>query len=184
MTRAATLMLLLILQAGCSTRPRDFKPNIAVAPVNQDVGMRDFAVCKMMVDRGIRGNYAQQAIALTPVTAGATAGFAASFAAGIAAAGQVTANAVVTLGTGGLVTPTTTAASASTTLTTVVPILGAAASVAIAAGVKKGNEKKVKRALGSCMQQYGHEVATWQVDRSKTPELPAELPRDPVNFDK
>jgi hypothetical protein len=151
MRRATTLMLLVVL-AGCSTKPRDFRPNLAVAPVNQDVQTRDFAVCKMMVDRGVRGNFAKQAAALTPGVVGTTAGATISF---------------VAASTAG-----------AATLSTALPIVGGAASVAIAAGLKRGNEKKVKSALGVCMKEYGHDVTDWKVDRSKPSALPAVLPLD------
>jgi hypothetical protein len=177
MTRTATLLLLVLL-AGCSTRPRDFRPNVVVAPVNQDVQMRDFAVCKMMVDRGVRGNFSKQTVALAPGAVGATAGFVVTYVAAVNAFAGATASAV----TGGLATTSSTAGAA--TLSTALPIIGAAASVAIAAGIKRGNEKKVKSALGACMKEYGHDVTTWQLDRSKTSALPAELPRDPVKLDK
>jgi hypothetical protein len=178
MMRAAALMLMLVLQTGCSTRPRDFKPNIAVAPLNQDVQTRDFAVCKMMVDRGVKGDFSKQAAALAPGAIGATAGF------GVAYAATVTAfsNATVSALTGGAAATSSTAGAA--TLSTALPIVGAVASVAVAAAVKSGNEKKVKSALGACMKEYGHDVTTWQLDRSKMPELPAELPRDPAKLDK
>jgi len=177
MKRAATLLLLMLL-AACSTRPRDFKPNMAVAPVNQGVQMRDFAVCKMMVDRGVRGNFSKQTVALVPGAVGATAGFTVAYVAVVNAA----ASASVSVLTGGAATTSSTAGAA--TLSTALPIIGAAASVAIAAGIKKGNEKKVKSALGACMKEYGHDVATWQLDRSKTSALPAELPRDPAKADE
>jgi hypothetical protein len=182
MMRATALMLLLALQAGCSTRPRDFRPNMVVAPVNQDVQMRDFAVCKMMVDRGVRGNFSKQAVALAPGAVGATAGFAVGFAAVVSTAASGTVSAITSAITGTTATTTTTAGAA--TLSTALPIIGAAASVAIAAGIKKSNEKKVKSALGTCMKEYGHDVTTWQLDRSKTSALPAELPRDPAKADE
>ncbi len=172
MTRAAILMLMLVLQTGCSTRPRDFKPNIAVAPVNQDGQMRDFAVCKMMVDRGVRGKFGQTAAALAPGAAGTVAGVGYA----LVATTNALASATATIITGGAATTTSTAGAV--TLANVLPIVGTAASVALAAGIKSGNEKKVKSALGACMKEFGHEVATWQVDRSKMSELPAELPRD------
>lgn len=167
MRRATTLMMLVLL-AGCSTKPRDFRPALAVAPVNQDVQTRDFAVCKLMVDRGVRGNFVKQAAALTPGVVGTTAGATISFVAAT--------NTFASLGT------TSTAGAA--TLSAALPIVGTAASVAIAAGVKKSNEKKVKSAMGSCMKEYGHDVTAWQVDRTKVTTLPAELPRDAVKLDR
>jgi hypothetical protein len=161
MRRATTLMLLVVL-AGCSTKPRDFRPNLAVAPVNQDVQTRDFAVCKMMVDRGVRGNFAKQAAALTPGVVGTTAGATISFVAAF--------NSFASLGTA--------STAGAATLSTALPIVGGAASVAIAAGLKRGNEKKVKSALGVCMKEYGHDVTDWKVDRSKPSALPAVLPLD------
>lgn len=162
--RRATAVMMLAVLAGCSTKPRDFRPNLAVAPINQDVQTRDFAVCKMMVDRGVRGSFVKQAAALTPGVVGTTAGASIAFAA-----------AFETALSGG-----TASTAGAATLSTALPIVGAAASAAIAAGVKRGNEMKVKSALGACMKEYGHDVTTWQLDRSKTPTLPAELPRDPV----
>lgn len=167
MRRATTLMMLVLL-AGCSTKPRDFRPTLAVATVNQDVQTRDFAVCKMMVDRGVRGNFAKQAAALTPGVVGTTAGLSVA-----TAAAFQTAFSAGTASTAG-----------AATLSAALPIVGAAASVAIAAGVKRGNEKKVKSALGACMKEYGHDVTTWRLDRSKSPTLPAELPRDPAKLDE
>ena len=168
MKHVATFLLLVLL-AGCSTKPRDFKPNIAVAPVNQDVQMRDFAVCKMMVDRGVTGNFTKQAAALAPGTAGVSVGASIAY-----------TNSIVNAFSGGAATT----AAGSTTLATALPIVGAAASIAIAAAVKSSNEKKMKSALGTCMKEYGHDVTTWQRDRSKMSELPAELPRDPAKLDK
>jgi hypothetical protein len=173
MRRATTLMMLAVL-AGCSTKPRDFKPTMAIAPVNQDVQTRDFAVCKMMVDRGVSGNFTKQAIALTPGAVGVTAGAAVGYAAAVNATIGATASAL----TGGAAATTSTAGAA--TLSTALPIIGAAASIAISASVKKSNEKKVKSAMGACMKEYGHDVTDWQVDRTRMTELPAELPRDPV----
>lgn len=172
--RRTTALMMLALLAGCSTKPRDFRPNLAVAPVNPDVQMRDFAVCKMMVDRGIRGNYAKQAAVLTPGAVGATTG---AVFAGIATSTAI-GNGVASALSGG--TAATTSTAGATALSAALPIVGAAASVAIAASVKHGNEKKVKSALGACMKEYGHDVTTWQRDRSKVPTLPAELPRDPA----
>ena len=166
--RRATTLMMLVLMAGCSTKPRDFRPALAVAPVNQDVQTRDFAVCKLMVDRGVRGNFAKQAAALTPGVVGTTTGAAVGFAA-----------AFNTAFSGG-----TTSTAGAATLSAALPIVGTAASVAIAAGVKKSNEKKVKSAMGSCMKEYGHDVTAWQVDRTKVTTLPAELPRDAVKLDR
>ena len=166
--RRTTTLMMLVLMAGCSTKPRDFRPALAVAPVNQDVQTRDFAVCKLMVDRGVRGNFAKQAAALTPGVVGTTTGAAVGFAA-----------AFNTAFSGG-----TASTAGAATLSTALPIVGAAASVAIAASVKKSNEKKVKSAMGACMKEYGHDVTAWQVDRTRMTALPAELPRDPVKLDK
>lgn len=180
-------VLTLALLTGCSTRPRDFKPGLAAVPVDQQVYVRDFAVCKMMVDRGIRGNFPKQAVALAPGVAAGTAGVTIAYTAAFAnigssiGAGLVNAIASTVGQTTPIATATTTGAGAAATA---IPVAGVLVSVAISAGVKRKNEKKVKSALGSCMKEYGHEIAEWQRDRSTNPNLPSELPQDPTTPEK
>lgn len=167
------LMMLLVVN-GCSTRPRDFAARLSAAPASQDIFTRDFAMCKLMVDRGVTGKFKDQfaanAAAATGVAVGAVASSVAvssSIAAGLANGFSAA------LGSTG----TATGSATASTLSVAAPAAGILVSVAISRALKGKREKQVKSAMADCLAEAGYIVAGWTPD-NRVLAIPASLPTD------
>jgi hypothetical protein len=135
----------LALQA-CSSRPRDFQPRLATAPVSQAEFDTAYAACQQLLIAG-KLDSSGRGVSLA---AGAGAG------AGTAAIGSTAAAAVG--GWSGL------AVAGATVILLPFAVLGGAWGMSRAKRAKK--ERAIKTQLGGCLQERGYVVTDWdKVDR-------------------
>ena len=137
---ACALVLCLGLQA-CSSRPREFTPQLAVAPASQIEFDAAYAECQQLLVAG----------KLDASGRGASAAAGAGAGAGAAAAGGATAAAIG--GYGGL------AVASATIVLLPFAVLGGAWGLSRAKRAKK--ERAIKTALHGCLKERGYEVASW-----------------------
>ena len=173
-TSASLCLCALILVSACSTRPRDFQARLSAAPNSQDMFTRDFALCKLMVDRGVRGQFKDQFAANSAAAAGLTVGAGAATVAITTQALAGVANAIpAAVGQAG----TATGSATASTLAFAAPAVGILISVAIAQTIKGKREKQVKTAMTGCLAESGYTVAGWTRD-NRVMAMPTVLPKD------
>ena len=137
---ASVLTLCLSLQA-CSSRPREFTPQLATAAPNQTEFNSAYAECQQLLVNGKLDGKGREASAAVGAGAGA----------GTAAVGAATATAV-----GGW---TGVALASATVVLLPVAIIGGAWGMSRAKRSKK--EHAIKTALQGCMHERGYEIAGW-----------------------
>lgn len=137
---AGLLMCCLALQA-CSSRPREFTPQLAMAPASQSEFDAAFATCQGLLVAGKLDASGRTASAAAGVGAGA--GTAAVGGAAAAAAG----------GYGGL------ALASATIVLLPFAVLGGAWGMSRMKRAKK--EHAIQGALRGCLHERGYEVAGW-----------------------
>lgn len=142
---AGLVIACLALQA-CSSRPREFTPQLQMAPASQSEFDAAYATCQQMLVDGKLDSSGRGPSA----AAGAGAG------AGAAAAGGATAAAIG--GYGGL------AVASATIVLLPFAVLGGAWGMSRMKRAKK--ERAIKIALEGCLQERGYEVSAW----SKSPK--------------
>ena len=152
---AGALMLCLGLQA-CSSRPREFTPELTRAPASQPEFDTAYATCQELLVTGKLNASGRSASA----AAGAGAG------AGTAAVGSAVATAAG--GWGGV------ALASATIVLLPFAVLGGAWGMSRMKRAKK--ERAIKTALQGCLQERGYEVASW----SKSPKKKAATVRHEV----
>ena len=134
----ATLAILSIL-SGCSTRPRNFAPQIA-APVGGMASLEaDYRTCATLVAQGRTADFKGAAAMVGATGAGALGGAAVSMASvsalGFTGAGMVASAAI--------------------------PGIGLLAGFGVSRMIRSGNERKVKRRMESCLTEFGYTVGDW-----------------------
>jgi hypothetical protein len=150
---AGLLMSCVALQA-CSSRPRQFTPELTTAPANQSEFDVVHATCQRLLVEGKLDSSGR----LASVGAGAGA------AAGVATAGGVAASSAGLVGG---------AAIASATVVLLpFAMLGGAWGMSRVKRAKK--ERAIKTALEGCLAERGYEVAGW----SKAMKKPVIVPRE------
>ena len=137
---AAVLICSLALE-GCSSRPREFSPQLAIAPANPSQFDAAYAQCQHMLAAGQLDSNGRA----TSAVAGAGAGM------GTAALGGATAAAVG--GWSGV------ALASATIVLLPFAVLGGAWGMSRAKRAKK--EHAIKTALQGCLHDRGYEVAAW-----------------------
>jgi hypothetical protein len=173
-TRACLCLSALILVSACSTRPRDFQARLSLTPERQDMFTRDFAVCKLMVDRGVRGQFKDQLAANSGAAAGIAAG---GVAAGVAIGTQVGATVANSISAAAGQVGTASGSATASTLSVAAPVVGILVSVAISQTIKGKREKQVKSAMTNCLAESGYSVTGWTPD-NRVMAMPAVLPKD------
>jgi|KBSMisStaDraftv2_1062788.scaffolds.fasta_scaffold129706_2 hypothetical protein len=152
----SALILCLALE-GCSSRPREFTPNLAAAPDSQALFDATYANCHQLLVDGKLNSSGRGGSA----AAGAAAG------AGTAAIGGTAAAAAG--GYAGL------AAASATIILLPVAIVGGAWGMSKMKRAKK--ERAIKTAMEGCLRERGYEVAGWskvQRRRKARPRIPAD----------
>ncbi len=152
---ACALIACLALQA-CSSRPREFAPNLATAPASQPEFDAAYAQCQQLLVDGKLNSSGRGSSAV----AGAGAG------AGTAAVGGTAA--AVAGGYGGL------AVASATIVLLPFAVLGGAWGMSRMKRAKK--ERAIKTALEGCLSERGYEVAGW-TKASKRPVMAAQEKR-------
>ena len=146
MTRshAAAAAALILVLAGCSTRPREFVPTLSMAPADHAKYERDYETCRTLVAKGQRSGFGSQvASAGTGVATGV------GIPVGIAALGEAAAFAV---------------ASSAVVL---MPVVGASAAWAMARRTKNRKERAIKQATALCLREHGYVVADWELAKKR-----------------
>jgi len=144
----STLAAALTLQA-CSSKPREFSPQLAAAPADQQGFESAYATCRQLLAEGKLDSSGRLASGGAGAAAGAT-----TLAAGSAAAASVG-------GYGGL------AVASLTVVALPFAMLGGAWGLAKAKKSKK--EKKIQQATAGCLAERGYEVAGWEKSVEKKP---------------
>lgn len=145
---------------ACSTKPRTFSASVrpsATVIAAQNEGLT-FSTCDNLVRKGHQGNFTSAAAS---GAAGAVAGTAGGI--GVAVSG---------LGGSSL---STAGAAASVAM----PVIGLAAAFGVNRAIRAGRERKYKRAMGACMEEFGYSVVDWQRMRKKQPGSAVLVAQDP-----
>jgi hypothetical protein len=151
----AGLVIACVSLQGCSSRPREFTPQLAAPPTSRSQFDAAYAICQQLLVEGKLDSTGRGSSA----AAGAGAG------AGAAAAGGMTAAAVG--GYGGL------AVASATIVLLPFAVLGGAWGMSRMKRAKK--EHAIKIALGGCLQEQGYEVADWAKSPKKSAVVPPDL---------
>jgi hypothetical protein len=145
------LSAMLILGAhsvsACSTRPRNFTAELAAPVTDRATFENDFRTCQTMVRQGRKSGFKDAAAMGLATGLGAVGGGAA-----LASAGLVGVN----IGTG-----------AVSAMTYAVPFIGVFAGFGVSRAIRSGREGKVKRAMDSCLNEYGYGVSRWSPVKKK-----------------
>ncbi len=144
MARFTFLCALLVagsLTSGCSTRPRNFTANLTAPVAERSVFESNFRTCQALVRQGHTSNF-KGAAATALATGVGTVG------AGAAIAGT------------GLVGITTTGGGAAAA-SLAMPIVGVLIGFGISRAIRGGREGRFKRAMDSCLNEYGYSVRSW-----------------------
>lgn len=155
MTRKAILLALagaLALQ-GCSSRPRQFTPDLAAVPVDRGRFEVDYATCRQLLADGqltssgrLASGAAGAAAGATALAVGGTVAGSAGFYGGLAVAGAT----VVAL-----------------------PFVAVAGAWGLAKSKKKKKEKAIQTAIAGCLADRGYEVAGWTRSTERASKLEA-----------
>ena len=136
-----------MLASGCSTRPRNFTAELS-APVPDRAALEsDFRTCQTMVRQGRKSGFKDAAAMGLATGVGAVGGGAA-----LASAGLIGVN----IGTG-----------AVSALTYAVPFIGVFAGFGVSRAIRSGREGKYKRAMNTCLDEYGYGVSRWSTVKKK-----------------
>lgn len=142
-TAIATLAILSIL-GGCSTRPRNFAPQIAMPDSGTASFEGDYRTCAALVAQGRDSDFKSAAATFGAAGAGALGGAAVSVASvsavGFSGAGMIASAAI--------------------------PGIGLIAGFGMSRMIRSGKERKFKRRMEACLGEYGYSVADWtRIDR-------------------
>jgi len=151
---AGALIACLALEA-CSSRPREFTPELTIAPSSQPEFDAAFATCQELLVSGKLDADGRSGSAAAG--AGAGAGTAAVGGAAAAAAG----------GWGGV------ALASATIVLLPVAVIGGAWGMSRMKRARK--EHAIKTKLQGCLRERGYEVAGWQKAAKRPPSVPPKL---------
>lgn len=151
------LALSAVLVSGCSSRPRQFVPQLAVQPVDGAQYEMQLASCQSEADE------------LGAKRSGKLAS------AGAGAAGGAGAAVIGSAATSGTYSSFGAAAAAGGAVIVAVPVIGLAAAWGIARSNRARKEKRIKEAATRCLSAHGYEVAGWnRVKRQRKVDQTAE----------
>ena len=138
---------------GCSSRPREFRPTLAAAPVSAAEFDAAYGECTQLLVAGKLDKDGR----LSSAAGGAATG------AGVAAAGGAAAAAAA--GYTGM------AVAAATVVLLPFALVGGAWGMSKMKRAQK--EKAIKAAIGGCLKERGYEVAGWEKTGRKVRNAPA-----------
>ena len=136
-----------MLATGCSTRPRNFTAELSAPVADRMAFEGDFRTCQTMVRQGRKSGFKDAAAMGLATGVGAVGGGAA-----LASAGLIGVN----IGTG-----------AVSALTYAVPFIGVFAGFGVSRAIRSGREGKYKRAMSTCLDEYGYGVSRWSTVKKK-----------------
>lgn len=146
--RIAICLAAALLSAACSTKPRQFSATVRASSSDSIASgdeARQFALCDKLVRSG-RSN-----------------GFAAAAATG-AVGGAAALGGAVAVSTSGLVGGSISTAGAAGLAA--MPVFGFAAAFGVNRMIRGGKERKYRRSMANCLQEFGYDVVDW----SKAPK--------------
>ncbi len=157
--KIATCLAAAMATSACSTKPRQF--SASVTPIDtmslaNGSEAADFSTCDRLVRSGHRSSFA----------AAAATG---------AAGGAAALGGAVAVGTTGLVGGSMSAAGAAAAAA--MPIIGFAAAFGVNRMIRSGKERKYKRVMADCMQEFGYAVVDWSRTHKKEPGTAIALTR-------
>lgn len=131
-----------VLLQGCSSRPRDFAPTLAMAPADQSKFAADYAECRELMVAGKLDSSGRLGSAATGagavVTVGALGGAAAS-SAGMYAGAALASATIVAL-----------------------PFVALGGAYGMAKAKQRRKEAAIQRVMTGCLDQRGYKVAAWK----------------------
>jgi hypothetical protein len=137
--RVIATLAILSIASGCSTRPRNFAPQIAM-PIADTIGFeRDYRTCAELVAQGRASDFKAAAATMGAAGAGVLGGAAVSVAS-VSAVGLTGAGMVATAA---------------------LPGIGFLAGFAATRMIRSGKERKFKRRMEACLGEYGYTVGDW-----------------------
>jgi hypothetical protein len=150
------LVGLSLVTSGCSSRPRYFIAQLDPARTDTAKFETDMAMCRELVGRGYKSDFAAQAAAIGTGTIATTGVAGASIAA-----------------TAGFFEST----AASTALGAAALPVGLLVGFGVSRMIRGGREKKLKLNLSNCMTEFGHSVIAWTpTKRPKKAKVAKEAP--------
>ena len=146
---AATLATAL---SACSTRPRNFAAQVSTPVADRIAFENDYRICEGLVRGGHKSGF-RTAASGAAVGAGAAG-------AGMGAAAAIGSTAGTTTGWSGIGAGMGAAFAAAT-------VVAGAAGFGITRMIRGGRERKYKRTMTACLNEYGYEVAEWDKLKKK-----------------
>jgi hypothetical protein len=143
--------------ASCSSRPREFAPELSATPADAAQYEADYQNCRVLVANGQRSGFGDR-------VASGGVGVAAGVGVGAAMAG----------GTYGTMAGAMAAASATLVL---MPVAGVIGAWGMAKRSKLKKEREIKAATGLCLSELGYDVAGWEESKTQKRIKPARKPR-------
>ena len=155
-TPLLTVAAAALVLSGCSTRPREFSAALAAPIAERETYRQTFADCRAMVRAGHSRDF--KATAATALATGAG-----------------TVGSAMAMVGAGVVGPFTAGAGA-VAATAALPVVGVLAGFGVSRAIRSGKERKYKRAMGTCLDEYGYTVASWDTVGKK--QDPARIAAD------
>jgi hypothetical protein len=137
----AAACLCLVLEA-CSSRPREFTPNLGMVPTDQAKFDAAYAECKQLYVSGkldSSGRLGSGGAAAAAGGAVGVAGTAAATSAGLYAGAAVMSATLVLM-----------------------PVAIVGSAIGMAKIKRHAKEKAIQRVMGGCLHERGYEIASWQ----------------------
>ena len=134
-----------MLATGCSTRPRNFTAELSAPVPDRAAFEDDFRTCQTLVRQGHKSNFkgaAASALATGVGTVGAGAAMASAGLVGITSGGGALAAAAM-------------------------PVVGVFLGFGVSRMIRSGKERKYKRAMDTCLDEYGYGVSRWSTVKKK-----------------
>jgi hypothetical protein len=154
---ASTLVI-----SGCSSRPRYFVATLSPPAADAMAFDNHVSICRELVGRGYKSNFAAQAASIGIGTAAGT---------GVAVVSVQSAFSSAFLTSSG-------ASAASTGLAIAAPFVGAAIGFGVSRIIRSGREKKLKKTLSDCLTEYGYKDVSWTP--TKRPKIPRKDEKAPA----
>jgi len=139
---AATLATAL---SACSTRPRNFAAEVSTPVTDRVAFESDYRTCQSLVKAGHNNGF-KTAATTTAISAGAVGA-----GAGVAA-----------MGAGGTYSSFGAAGAAAGTVLAAATVVAGVAGFGLTRAIRGGKERKFKRNMTTCLDEYGYTVADWE----------------------
>lgn len=137
----------LLALGACSSRPREFVPNLQAPPADLAKYEIDYLKCQALVAQGQRSNFGAR-------IASGGAGIATGLGVGAATMAGASSSMVGAI-------------AAASTAMVAMPVVGIAAAWGVAKARKKKKEREVQEATALCLSEQGYQVAGGELARKR-----------------